>query len=292
MDRRRIPSLDDLRAFETVVRTGSVRAAGDELALTHGAVSRRVSKLAQALGVQLLTPAGRGIQPTADGARLARVTGQALNLIAETIDGLGVRRPEPTVLLSCEGSIAMRWLISRLSRFQDAHPELAVHLSVGGGRSNLNDRGSIIALRRRDFDLDPRWTVTPLFREEIGPVMAPRLRDAFEEGNFIGLASRTRPDAWGDWSRVRPDSPHPREIRYFDHHFLMAEAAAAGMGVALCPRIVACDDITSARLVTPRGFVEDGSTYVAIQTDPSAGNDAMAVMLDWLITETATFPRP
>ncbi|WP_204323131.1 LysR family transcriptional regulator, partial [Streptococcus pneumoniae] len=44
MKRSDIPNLDDLRAFETVARLGSVRAAANELALTHGAVSRRVSK--------------------------------------------------------------------------------------------------------------------------------------------------------------------------------------------------------------------------------------------------------
>ncbi len=44
MLRSTFPSLDDLRAFETVARLGSVRAAANELALTHGAISRRISK--------------------------------------------------------------------------------------------------------------------------------------------------------------------------------------------------------------------------------------------------------
>ncbi|NVN39433.1 helix-turn-helix domain-containing protein, partial [Ameyamaea chiangmaiensis] len=78
MKRSDIPSLDDLRAFAAVVRLGSVRAAAVELALTHGAVSRRVSKLAAELNLTLLEPDGRGVRPTRDGARLARAATDAL----------------------------------------------------------------------------------------------------------------------------------------------------------------------------------------------------------------------
>ncbi|XQZ97716.1 helix-turn-helix domain-containing protein [Komagataeibacter rhaeticus] len=62
-----MPSLDDLRAFAAVARLGSVRAAAVELALTHGAISRRVSKLATDLKLRLLEPEGRGVRPTRDG---------------------------------------------------------------------------------------------------------------------------------------------------------------------------------------------------------------------------------
>jgi len=37
------------------------------------------------------------------------------------------------LVLSCEPSVAMRWLIPRLGRFQAAHPNITLHLSVGGG---------------------------------------------------------------------------------------------------------------------------------------------------------------
>ena len=85
MKRSEIPSLDDLRAFETVARLGSVRAAAPELALTHGAVSRRVSKLSADLGLRLLEAEGRGLRLTADGAKLAEAASQAFGLITDTL---------------------------------------------------------------------------------------------------------------------------------------------------------------------------------------------------------------
>ena len=62
MKRTDIPSLDDLRAFETTARLGSVRLAADSLALTHGAVSRRITKLSGDLGFQLFEKSGTSLE--------------------------------------------------------------------------------------------------------------------------------------------------------------------------------------------------------------------------------------
>ena len=70
MDRSDIPSLDDLRAFEATARLGSVRLAADSLALTHGAVSRRITKLANDIGVRLFEKNGRGLRLTPAGETL------------------------------------------------------------------------------------------------------------------------------------------------------------------------------------------------------------------------------
>ena len=131
MRRSEIPSLDDLRAFETVARLGSVRAAALEPALTHGAVSRRVSKLCGDLGLRLLEADGRGLRLTADGAKLAEATSQAFGLIANALTEIQSRSAPTPIILSCERSLAMRWLIPRLSGFQDRYPEVEVHLFNG-----------------------------------------------------------------------------------------------------------------------------------------------------------------
>ena len=111
MKTTRRPSLNDMRAFEAVARLGSMRAAADALALTHGAVSRRVAKLSDDLGLELFEPAGRGLRLTAEGQALASAMGRALALINDTIDSLRDRDAKRPVVLSCERSVAMRWLI-------------------------------------------------------------------------------------------------------------------------------------------------------------------------------------
>ena len=282
MKRSDIPSLDDLRAFEAVARLGSVRAAADELALTHGAVSRRVTKLSGELGIPLVAPDGRGIAVTQEGKVLADATTKALALIREALKTLRLQDADEPIVLSCERSVAMRWLIPRLSQFQDAHPDIPVHLSVGGGSLSFARDGVALAVRRMDFPIDPDWQVTPLRDEENGPVMAPEMRAAFEAGEYIGLGSKTRPHAWATWLNQTPDAPKPKEIRLFDHHFLLAEAAASGLGVAICPRIVVFDDIARGRLNTPRGFERDGSTYGLIHLRHPGLSEPATVLAGWI----------
>ena len=61
-----------------------------------------------------------------------------------------------------------------------------------------------LALRRLDFPVNPDWRVTPLMRESMGPVMTPALLPGFEAGDYVALASRTRPAAWDDWLGRQP----------------------------------------------------------------------------------------
>ena len=151
MKRSDIPFLDDLRAFETVARLGSVRAAATELALTHGAVSRRVSKLSADLGLRLLEADGRGVRLTSDGEKLAEATGKAFSLITATLAEIRSSSPPIPIILSCERSLAMRWLIPRLSGFQDRYPDVEVHLSTGGGGLDFARDRVTLAIRRLRF---------------------------------------------------------------------------------------------------------------------------------------------
>ncbi|SCZ61289.1 DNA-binding transcriptional regulator, LysR family [Epibacterium ulvae] len=287
MKRSDIPSLDDLRAFASVARHGSIRGAADELALTHGAVSRRVAKLQRDLGLRLIEADGRGIAVTPAGKELGTSTVRAFAIISDTLASLQAGEDDGAVVISCERSIAMRWLIPRLSQFQDEHPEVRVHLSVGGGAFDFATEGTTLALRRMDFAVAPDLDVTYLADERMGPVMQAEMVAEFRAGHFIGLGSKTRPNAWDEWIRLNPDAPPPKELRLFDHHFLMAEAAASGLGVALAPQFVVMDDIDRNRLVAPFGFIADGSHYGLIQKKSDLQNTAAQKLAKWIRDEVS-----
>ena len=283
MKRSLIPSLDDLRAFETVARLGSVRAAAAEMVLTHGAVSRRISKISEDLKLQLFEPQGRGLRLTPEGEKLAAATTNAFDVIANALAQLQSANKQP-ITLSCERSLAMRWLIPRLSSFQDQHPDIEIHLSTGGGSVNFSRERVDIGLRRLDFPLDPEWNVVKLMPEQVGPVMVQALRAAFDAGNYVALGSRTRPDAWQLWLQRHPDTPRPTKSRMFDHHFLMMEAAASGLGVAMAPEAIATTDVAVNRLQAPMGFTADGSEYGLILSKAVATNKDVQTLMDWLLS--------
>lgn len=285
MKRSDIPCLDDLRAFECVARLGSVRAAASELALTHGAVSRRVSKLAADLDLHLLEAEGRGLRLTPDGAMLAKATGKAFGLITSALADIRSAATPAPIILSCERSLAMRWLIPRLSGFQDQYPDVEVHLSTGGGVFDFARDRLALAIRRLDFPVDPSWTVVHLMPERVGPVMLPALRERFDAGDYVALGARTRPTAWEAWLGAHPQAPHPRTLRLLDHHFLMAEAALGGLGVALAPQTIAADDVARARLVSPFGFDPDGTDYGLIHPKSMTASAGLAALRDWIIAQ-------
>lgn len=283
MKRSEIPSLDDLRAFETVARLGSVRAAANELALTHGAVSRRVAKLSSDLGFRLIEPDGRGVRLTREGERLAASTSSAFGDIGDALREIRAGSLCAPIILSCERSLAMRWLIPRLSAFQDKYPDIEVQLSTGGGPLNFARDRVTLAIRRLDFPVDPEWTVLRLMAERVGPVMLSSMRERFEAGGYVALGSKTRPLAWQLWLDTRPDAPRPRATRLLDHHFLMMEAALGGLGVALAPKAIAAGD---ARLEAPLGFDTDGTDYGLIYPRGTSISDDVRALIEWLIAQS------
>lgn len=290
MKRSDIPSLDDLRAFEATARLGSVRLAAESLALTHGAVSRRITKLADDIGVPLFEKSGRGLRLTHAGETLNLTLGRFFGELAATVHSLRSAHAEQnTLVLSCEPSVAMRWLIPRLGSFQATHPGIALHLSVGGGTVDFRRDSVNLAIRRLDFALPESWQVRPLFEETVGPVMKPECVPMFERGDYIALGSKTRPDAWAHWLEQHPQSPHPAEIRYYDHHSLIVEAALAGLGVALSPRILAFDDVASGRLAAPAGFDPDGSRYGLLWMGPRELEGAGFEFAEWLQRQFSCF---
>jgi DNA-binding transcriptional LysR family regulator len=283
MKRTDIPSLDDLRAFEATARLGSVRLAADSLALTHGAVSRRITKLADELGFRLFDKSGRGLRLTPAGQTLNLTLGRFFSELAATVESLrAVNSQQNTLVLSCEPSVAMRWLIPRLAGFQGAHPDIALHLSVGGGPVDFGRDRIDLAIRRLDFAIPEAWHVQRLFAERVGPVMAPKLATAFKRGDYVALASKTRKQAWSHWLKSHPAVPRPSEIRYYDHHFLIVEAAAAGLGVALSPLVLATDDLERKRLLGPLGFDADGSHYGLLWQGPATLAGAPRDLANWL----------
>lgn len=124
------PPLAALRAFEAAARLQSVSRAAQELHVTHGAVSRHVRSLEQALGTALFARQGRGLMLTAAGVRLRDATGEGFGVIGQAWAGL--RRPaaEAPLVLGCSGSLLARWVIPRLGLLQQELPDVRLHLSA------------------------------------------------------------------------------------------------------------------------------------------------------------------
>src|SRR4029450_9461027 len=141
-------SLNALRAFEATARLNSFSAAAEELSVTHGAVSRHIRTLEDSVGLPLLKRTAQGAVPTGEGQRLADGLSTAFNLIQSGGEQL---KPGP-MTLACSESIMMYWLLPRLNRFKDAHPEVELrfnmsHRPVDFARDHISVASRLSALR-------------------------------------------------------------------------------------------------------------------------------------------------
>ena len=141
--RRALPSLNGLRAFETMARTGGATAAAGELNVTHSAVSRQVKALEAAMGVRLFEGPRHQLRLTATGQDL-------LAALTPAFDGMdaAVRRArgQSEIHLAIHPSLAVNWLIPRLPDLAKALPDLHVELADLAPRA-LRKRGADPAVR-------------------------------------------------------------------------------------------------------------------------------------------------
>lgn len=292
---RPLPPLNALRAFEAAARLGSVSRAADELHVTHGAVSRQIRALEEALGGRLFERDGRGLALTPAGLRLRDAAGDAFASLQTAWTGLR-RQERPTALvLGCPGSVLARWAIPRLERLATGLPALKLHLSAQEGGFDATLAGLDAALLLGEAPWPAEWQVHALGPERIGPVLSPRhpradaLRRAAPRalGEEPLLHTASRPQAWPRWFVAQGLADMPTRLGTgFDHLTYLLEAAAAGLGVAIAPQELVQADLDSGRLLAPWGFAETGGQW-ALCTVRGNADSRIATLASWLRQELA-----
>jgi LysR family transcriptional regulator, glycine cleavage system transcriptional activator len=283
----RLPNLIALRAFEAAARLGHFGKAGDELFVTHSAVSRHVRALEEDLGVALFERRNRAVFITDAGKRLLETTKLAFQQIADTTGELRAGLPEPLVV-SCEPTLTQRWLIPRLAGFQALHPDITIHVQAAGGPVNLDRNGIDLAIRRSDFTWAADVHAETIVEERVGPVCAPQHTHKRTQRELLTLPrihSTTRLDAWDRWAIDEGVLLPTTQSHTFEHFYLSLEAATAGLGIAIGPEPLVIDAVRSGRLVAPFGFKTNGFRYVLLSKTPVRADDRRAKFLNWLRME-------
>jgi LysR family transcriptional regulator, glycine cleavage system transcriptional activator len=283
----RIPSLAVLRAVEATVRHGSVSRAARELIVTDGAVSRAVREFEADLGFALFERRSRLIVATPTAQRLADELRIALDHLGGAV-ARARRSGSPTgpLVLSCEPTFLIRWLIPRLGCLQAAVGlDRELRLVSAGGTVPFAREGIDLAIRRADFPLSEDVKAEPFLDEWVGPVCRSDLVGSLAAPGAVEgvlLHTATRPDAWAAWSRLTDTPLKPlRELR-FEHFYLSLQAAVAGAGFAIGPLALVADDVASKSLFAPRGFVQDGTEYVLLRQRDGIDPPTFRLVLEWL----------
>jgi len=279
----KLPPLTALRYFDIAAETESFVRAAERLHVTHGAVSRQVRLLEESLGIELFERRNRAIFLTPAGRELHGTTQANFEQLEGTVQRLQQQERNNVLVLSCEPTIAMRWLIPRLPRFHATHPDLQLHLVAAGGPVDFARGGVDLALRRDDFHWPPTLHSMKICDEWIGPVS--RARSDNLDGQRL-LHSSTRPCAWPTWLRLSGRQAIHNERSDFEHFYLSLQAASAGLGLAIASALMVRDELDSGPLQAPFGFLRDGSAYHLLSPQPLSDGGKRQRFAEWVKRES------
>jgi LysR family glycine cleavage system transcriptional activator len=293
-DRRRLPPLNALRAFEAAARRESFHAAADELAVTPGAVAQHVKALEAWLRLPLFRRLpSRGVVLTQAGHRYAASVSRLLDELAEATRRL-VQQDNPHVLtVSTIHSFAAQWLIPRLGAFRARNPGLDVRVVASNAVTDFarEEVDLVIRYGRGGY---PGLSAELLMEEAFFPVCAPALVEGGphplrEPGDLVHHtllheeSDSLIPDmiGWPQWlAAAGVRGVDPRRGPRFTHTFLALQAAAGGQGVAIVTSVLIGGDVASGRLVRPFG-PDVPSPYSYYLVCPPAAGELPKVQAFW-----------
>ena len=289
---RRLPPLNALRAFEAAARHLSFTLAAAELNVTQAAVSHQVRGLEDWLGLPLFRRLARALVLTEAGQLLYPEVHEALERLAAVVNRVQRQDQEGVLTVTTMDSFAVSWLVPRLGRFRQAHPDIDVRLMMADRMVDLAREGVDVGIRYGRGPW-PGLTVTHLRDEELFPVCAPAL---LEKGRPLrkpeDLADFTllhdeMPLDWRDWlAAVGCTSVNAERGPGYSHSNLVLLAAKAGEGVALGRSVMVADDLAEGRLVRPFAFgLPAPQAYYLVCVEGTEARPKIAAFRQWLMAE-------
>lgn len=232
-------SLNALRVYEAVVRLGGVHPAATELGLTASAISHQLKALDAAIPLALLRKEGRRALPTAHGAKLAAQLGGAFAAIDDAIDEL--RSARQVMTISAYDSFAVNWLLPRLARFTEAHPDIDVRLATSSRLLDLERERIDCAIRLGPGGW-PGVEAEVLVPQYFGPLVRSDRSGSGSIPRIIWVGCEDDWDPWPEWQQGG------QEIRVMSREMVIG-AVTAGTGAGVLDLILLSDRIANRELI-------------------------------------------
>jgi len=242
---RRLPPLNALRAFEAAARLGSFSAAAQELRVTDSAVSQQVRTLERYLGTRLFKRLPRGLLLTELGSTYLPVLTAGFDRLSEATLRLRSKGVGGLLTVAALPAFASGWLLPRIGRFQERHPRVDLLLKTSRALADFRREDVDVAIRFGAGDSTDTKSIL-LLPEDVFPVASPSLVSTslipMQVAELRALPLLHDVDAqpgqpWLSWQawfeRAGVESPTALRGLQFTDSIILADAAVAGLGVAL-----------------------------------------------------------
>ncbi|AGT11175.1 LysR family transcriptional regulator [Paracoccus aminophilus] len=285
----RIPPLNQLVAFQTVARCGSISGAAELLGLTQSGVSRQIARLEDHVGAVLFDRVASGMALNAAGEDYALQVGRAMDALSVLGEGVQGARDQSEVVLACSQGVADLWVLPRLAGIRRDLPWLELKLRVDDNIAQLRPDEYDLAIYHRpvriaDFIMDR------LGPELMVPVMAPGQPPLIEQESPLILSMEETFKEWTDWGNwlysAGVSLPRGAMRWKMGCYRLAIEAAMEGVGIAMGWTWVVQDLIDAGRLVEahPHRLRGQGNYYL-MRSAHRHQRMATRRLAEWLIAE-------
>ena len=256
----RLPSLNGLRAFEAAARHLSFTLAASELNVTQTAISHQIRRLEEELGIRLFIRQNRALTLTPEARDYLPGVRAAFNDLRLATDRLLRKEDDKVLTVSTLASLAAKWLLPRLTDFQEQHPGIDVRITTSTGLVDFQ-RDNVDTAIRYGRGQWPGLRADWLMADELFPVCSPSLlrgdkplrRPEDLRNHALLHTSNANSDDWRLWltaAGLPADIARQPGIT-FDMIFMTIQAAIDGIGVAMGRTSYVRDDIAKGRLVVP-----------------------------------------
>ena len=291
---KRLPSLNALRVFVAVARSGGVSRAAEELNLTHSAVSHQIRSLQSELGVTLFEKSGRGLMLTEQARAYVQRIESAFKEIEEaTLDVTTHNRHR--LRISTIPSFAARWLLPRLGDFIATCPDVDVEVQSSHRAADVKGGEVDIGIR---FNTGPHPGLYSerLMRDWLFPVCSPEFAKKYALCDASGIDGvplmHSEREPWSSWfpaAGIVADEPEHGIL--FNDSALMLQAAAAGQGLCLARQSIVYDELQSGRLVRPFStYVESPFSYFFVCRREKLAAPPIAAFRTWIVRQIKNIP--
>lgn len=287
--------LNSLRIFRDVVKAGGYAAAYRQTGQSRATLSRHIMALEDELGARLIERSTRSFRLTGSGRILYERAVELLTGLDETVAVIEDRqhRPQGLVRVTIPPSLLQLVIGREILRYLAETPDVQVQIEVTNRVADLRHDNVDFVIRARaklDYPLD--FVPVRLAQMELAIVTHPLWQNEIVE-TMVETLTRIPVLAWngtdgeGLWTlfdgQGAPKDFNLRPRLIADDIDTLRDAALAGLGMALIPRIYVHEDLSLGRLVEVRTDVRAPISMIhAVHLGHRGMRPAVRHLLDWL----------
>ncbi len=291
------PSHAALKAFEALVRCGSIHRAAEDIHISPGAVSQQIRKLEATLETALFDRSGRSMTPTPTAKKLAAELNGAFKTVDAALDQVRDSAQAVQLRIATLPSVATRIVLPNLVHFKESAPQVQLSFTYVHRLDDTKFWDADVLICAVDYEFLGEGVARDLFSGAVRPFASkafvatngPFKTDLdITRSHLLHDFSATGWIKWMEGCKEKPDVSVGGDT--FEDFELLIHSVLADQGIALCPPPLIVNEIKSGRLtpVSDRAVFEARKYVVVTSEDAKPEAKSFA---DWLIAVAQDFEK-